>query len=98
MENKIVVVTGGASGVGLACARRLSTVGAQVAILDLMAERPACLDDEWLYHPVDVSESDDLKRAFEMVSQALGSIDIRLEEKRMGLRPYQIRQRFAVNR
>lgn len=76
LENKVAVITGGASGVGLACAHRLSTAGAQVAVLDLMTDRPACLDDEWLYHPVDVSESGDLKRAFEMVSQALGSIDI----------------------
>ena len=30
LENKVVVITGGASGVGLACARRLSTAGAKL--------------------------------------------------------------------
>ena len=76
MENKIAVITGGASGVGLACARRLSVAGAQVAVLDLMVDRPMSLDDKWLYHRVDVSEGDNLKRAFERISQALGTIDI----------------------
>jgi len=35
LRNKVVVVTGGAHGVGLACAARFTTEGARVAIIDL---------------------------------------------------------------
>ncbi|WP_396909296.1 3-hydroxybutyrate dehydrogenase [Mycolicibacterium sp.] len=38
LTGRAAVVTGGASGIGLACARRLSEAGAAVTVLDLNAE------------------------------------------------------------
>jgi len=38
LAGRTAVVTGGASGIGLACARRLSEAGADVTVLDLNAE------------------------------------------------------------
>jgi 3-hydroxybutyrate dehydrogenase len=38
LAGRTAVVTGGASGIGLACARRLSAAGAEVTVLDLDAE------------------------------------------------------------
>lgn len=38
LAGRTAVVTGGASGIGLACARRLSGAGAEVTVLDLDAE------------------------------------------------------------
>src|ERR1700709_849283 len=38
LAGRTAIVTGGASGIGLACARRLSEAGADVTVLDLNAE------------------------------------------------------------
>ena len=38
LRGSTALVTGGASGIGLACARRLSEAGADVTVLDLNAE------------------------------------------------------------
>ncbi|NIP75624.1 MAG: SDR family NAD(P)-dependent oxidoreductase, partial [Xanthomonadales bacterium] len=45
-ENISAIVTGGASGLGEACARALRGRGAKVAVLDLQAERGQAVADE----------------------------------------------------
>src|SRR3954447_16368152 len=45
-EGKVAVVTGGASGIGEACVRRLAGEGAAVVIADVDAERGRALADE----------------------------------------------------
>jgi 3-hydroxyacyl-CoA dehydrogenase/3-hydroxy-2-methylbutyryl-CoA dehydrogenase len=39
IKDSVVVITGGASGLGEACARSLSTLGAKMAIFDVVSER-----------------------------------------------------------
>lgn len=39
LEGKVAVITGGASGIGLACAKRYAQEGAEIVISDLGAER-----------------------------------------------------------
>ena len=61
------IVTGGASGIGEACARALATKGATVVIADLNAEKGEVLAKELggAFARVDVTNTDDLKAAVE---------------------------------
>ena len=61
------IVTGGASGIGEACARALAAKGATVVIADLNAEKGESLAKEigGAFVSVDVTNTDDLKRAVE---------------------------------
>ena len=45
-DGKVAVVTGGASGIGLAIVRRFLLEGGQVALCDLDADRLRALEDE----------------------------------------------------
>jgi len=61
------IVTGGASGIGEACARALAAKGAIVVIADLNAEKGEALAAELggAFARVDVTNTDDLKAAVE---------------------------------
>ena len=39
LEGNVAVITGGASGIGLACAKRYAEEGAEIVITDLGAQR-----------------------------------------------------------
>ncbi|WP_075219766.1 SDR family NAD(P)-dependent oxidoreductase [Acuticoccus yangtzensis] len=66
------VVTGGASGLGAATARRLAAAGAKVALFDL-ADGSAVADEiGGTYHEADVTSEDSLKAAFEAARAAHG--------------------------
>lgn len=73
------VVTGGASGIGLAAARRLLDDGWPVAILDLgedaLAEAEDLLGDaDACYIQADVSDEEEVAEAFDRVVDTLGLI------------------------
>jgi 3-oxoacyl-[acyl-carrier protein] reductase len=65
------LVTGGASGIGLAAAQRLSTAGARVAVLD--RETP---DGDWLALEADVADSAQVNEAVRKAEAELGGLDI----------------------
>jgi NAD(P)-dependent dehydrogenase (short-subunit alcohol dehydrogenase family) len=75
---KCAVVTGGANGIGLACARTLAASGAAVWILDLEQESPArsagAIGAKGLI--ADVTKPDSLERAFNTVLSEGGTVDI----------------------
>jgi NAD(P)-dependent dehydrogenase (short-subunit alcohol dehydrogenase family) len=79
LEEKATIVTGGASGIGLAAARRLTEEGARVALLDIdgeAAERAAAeLGGESLGLRVDVSSEEEVARGFAAVRERFGAID-----------------------
>ncbi|HEX7021799.1 MAG TPA: SDR family NAD(P)-dependent oxidoreductase, partial [Trueperaceae bacterium] len=77
-EQRVALITGGASGIGLACARALMTDGIQVAIVDLDPERGRAVATELdgLFIEADLAQREDCKRAVIETSDAFGRLDI----------------------
>jgi len=61
------IVTGGASGIGAACARQLAAKGAKVVVADLNAEGGGALAEEigGVFAPVDVTKTEQIQAAVE---------------------------------
>lgn len=79
LDNAVVLVTGGASGIGAGVARGLAAHGARIAILDLPqsagATIAADLPTDSLFAPVDVTKPDEVESTIAHVVHALGRID-----------------------
>jgi NAD(P)-dependent dehydrogenase (short-subunit alcohol dehydrogenase family) len=69
----VAIVTGGASGIGLATANLLSRRGAAVAALDL---KPAGLPDDIMGVQVDVGDDVQVQAAVEAVVERFGRLDV----------------------
>jgi NAD(P)-dependent dehydrogenase (short-subunit alcohol dehydrogenase family) len=81
IDNAVAIVTGGASGLGEAAARRLLELGArEVSVFDLDDELGAALEAEfgkgYRYHRVDVSQIDQVEAAVADVEKAHGAVHI----------------------
>src|SRR5262245_44344805 len=80
-ENKVVIVTGAASGIGEATARRFSSEGASVAMVDrnelplanVAKDLPPRLT---LAHLADVSDSEAVDAMVETVVRRFGRLDV----------------------
>jgi NAD(P)-dependent dehydrogenase (short-subunit alcohol dehydrogenase family) len=79
LAGKVALVTGGASGIGLACAQQLAASGARVAIADCDAIRLARLRREFrpadLYE-TDVSDPGDARRVVLDLTRRRGRLDL----------------------
>jgi 2-hydroxycyclohexanecarboxyl-CoA dehydrogenase len=83
MSARVAVVSGGASGIGLGCARRLAADGLAVAVLDRdggpAKEAAAALREEGLAasgYEVDVADRGAVERAYAAVRDELGPITV----------------------
>ena len=78
LEGKSFVITGGASGIGLATARRAAAEGAKVVIADLDEVNGAKVADELggIFVKTNVAVEDDVKALFAATKEAFGSVDI----------------------
>jgi NAD(P)-dependent dehydrogenase (short-subunit alcohol dehydrogenase family) len=79
MKGRSAVVTGGASGIGLAVAQRLAASGAAVAVWDHAADGAARIASlgapKSLYCQVDVTKLADVEAAFAQTVAAFGKVD-----------------------
>ena len=70
-HNKIVVITGGAAGIGKSMAEEFKKAGARVAVIDL---EPGGTDCD-LYYCGDIAKEDRLKEFAQLVIDRYGKID-----------------------
>jgi NAD(P)-dependent dehydrogenase (short-subunit alcohol dehydrogenase family) len=77
----VAVVTGGASGIGAAIARRLRDGGARVAVFDL---RPDAAEHADLAVAVDVADDASVRAGIDRVAAELGGIDILVNNAGIG--------------
>lgn len=90
MVDKRVVITGGASGIGFATAKRFAKEGAKVVIFDINKDAlEKCLDD----NPelvggvvVDVSSEEDVNKGFLRVDELIGGIDVLISNAGISIR------------
>ncbi|MFB6455682.1 SDR family NAD(P)-dependent oxidoreductase [Chitinophaga sp. Hz27] len=91
LDNKVVFVTGGNSGIGKACAIAAAKEGATVMIADLAtADHSAVLKEltdlgaKNAFVPIDVSKSDSVKEAIAATVKEFGRIDVALNNAGVG--------------
>ncbi len=80
MEGLRALVTGGASGIGLAAARRLTELGATVAVLDVADQAP----DGLALVRADVSDDAAVRAAVSEAIESLGGLDVLVNNAGIG--------------
>ena len=70
--SRVVLVTGGSRGIGLACARRFAEMGDRVAVTYNSSAPPA----EFFGVRCDVTKADDVEAAFAAVEEHFGPVEI----------------------
>lgn len=83
LSGKVAVVTGGAAGIGRACALRMAEEGARIAIFDVLdadggrlASELASRSREAAFWKVDVSNEDSVKSAIDAAAARFGKLDV----------------------
>ena len=80
LKDKVAYITGGASGIGAACARLFATQGAKVAVTDLDLLRAQGVQKELdcpsFAGSVDVTDHEALSASMDAAEAALGPLDI----------------------
>jgi len=78
LQDRVAVITGAGSGIGLASARRMAAEGARIVAVDIdkAAGQAAADETGGLFVAADVASEDDVRRLFDQVAAEFGRIDI----------------------
>lgn len=78
LQDRVAVVTGGASGIGLATVRRFAAEGARVVVADLDPDAGKQAADEvgGTFAQVDVTDEAAVEHLFQSTVDSLGSVDV----------------------
>ena len=78
LQGRVTVITGGASGIGAACARAFSMEGAKVVIADVNVEGARAVADDIgaIAIACDVGKEEDVGALVEMTEAEVGKIDV----------------------
>lgn len=76
LSNKIALVTGGSSGLGLAIAQRFERAGATAVVCDLKPPDDSALGRHSHYVEADVSDADSLAQALSQANEHVGNFDV----------------------
>jgi NAD(P)-dependent dehydrogenase (short-subunit alcohol dehydrogenase family) len=78
LEGKVAVITGGASGIGLATAQLFATEGASVVIVDRNADagEPAAKELDGRFVAADVGSPDDWRKVVDVATSTFGGVDV----------------------
>jgi NAD(P)-dependent dehydrogenase (short-subunit alcohol dehydrogenase family) len=74
-QNKTVVITGGAKGIGAATAKLFFDAGANVAVLDVVTDASNIQNERWMFLQCDVSNETAVQSVFQNIDQNFGSVD-----------------------
>ena len=78
--NQVAIITGAASGLGLAVAKKLSAEGVRLALLDLderrLREVASGITTETLTCQLDITDEDQVRKTIDLVARHFGAIDI----------------------
>jgi NAD(P)-dependent dehydrogenase (short-subunit alcohol dehydrogenase family) len=78
LEGRVAVITGGASGIGLASAQRLASEGATVVVVDMNTDAGTAVATELggLFVAADVTSPEDNERMYATAFETYGRVDI----------------------
>ncbi len=78
LAGRVAVITGGASGIGLATAKRMAAEGARIVIGDLDPATGTAAAEAvgGLFVPVDVADKEQVDALFDTAASTYGSVDI----------------------